>query len=47
MIMCGDLRDPSIVSASFRVERDPNQTFMVIVYKQPFTEIDSFDRHIS
>ena len=44
--VCGDLRDPSIVSASFRVERDPNQKDVIYGYslhKQPFTEIDSFD----
>jgi len=44
--VCGDLRDPSIVSASFRVERDPNHKDVIYGYslhKQPFTEIDSFD----
>lgn len=42
----GDLRDPSIVSAVFRLERDPNKKDIVYKYtftKQPFTEIDSFD----
>lgn len=42
----GDLRDPSIVSAAFRVERDPNNKDIIYKYsllKQPFTKIDSFD----
>ena len=42
----GDLRDPSIVSAVFRIERDPKHNDVVYEYslhKQPFTEIDSFD----
>lgn len=42
----GDLRDPSIVSAVFRLERDPNKKDIIYKYtftKQPFTEIDSFD----
>jgi len=42
----GDLRDPSIVSASFRVERDPNNKDIIYGYslfKQPYTVIDSFD----
>jgi nucleoside-diphosphate-sugar epimerase len=42
----GDLRDPSIVSAAFRVERDPNHNDIIYGYtlhKQPFTVIDSFD----
>ena len=42
----GDLRDPSIVAAAFRVERDPNHSDVIYNYslhKQPFTEIDSFD----
>ena len=44
--VCGDLRDPSIVSAAFRIERDPNVKEVIYRYslfKQPFTEIDSFD----
>ena len=42
----GDLREASIVSAAFRVERDPNHTDVIYDYslqKQPFTVIDSFD----
>ena len=42
----GDLRDPSIVSAAFRIERDPNHNDVIYGYKlhkQPFTVIDSFD----
>ena len=42
----GDLRDPSIVSSSFRIERDPNHVGIIYKYssfKQPFTKIDSFD----
>ena len=42
----GDLRDPDVVAASFRVERDPNHSDVICNYslhKQPFTEIDSFD----
>ncbi len=42
----GDLRDPSIVAASFRVERDPNHKDVIYGYsllKQPYTIIDSFD----
>ena len=42
----GDLRDPSIVSAAFRIERDPNHSDVIYNYslhKLPFTEIDSFD----
>ena len=42
----GDLRDPAIVAASFRVERDPNHPDVVYGYslfKQPYTVIDSFD----
>ena len=42
----GDLREASIVSAAFRVERDPNHTDVIYDYslqKQPFTIIDSFD----
>ena len=42
----GDLRDPSIVAASFRVERDPNHKDVIYGYsllKQPYTVIDSFD----
>ena len=42
----GDLRDPSIVSAVFRVERDPDSKDIIYKYsllKQPFTKIDSFD----
>jgi GDP-D-mannose 3',5'-epimerase len=42
----GDLRKPEIVSAAFRVERDPNHTDVIYDYslhKQPFTVIDSFD----
>jgi len=42
----GDLRKPEIVSAAFRVERDPNHTDIICDYslhKQPFTVIDSFD----
>ena len=44
--VCGDLRDPQIVSAVFRVERDPNNKDIIYgchLLKQPFTEIDSFD----
>ena len=44
--ICGDLRDPSIVSAVFRIERDPNHKDIIYGYsllKQPFTVIDSFD----
>jgi nucleoside-diphosphate-sugar epimerase len=42
----GDLRDPSIVAAAFRVERDPNHKDVVYgysLYKQPYTVVDSFD----
>jgi nucleoside-diphosphate-sugar epimerase len=42
----GDLRNPEIVSAAFRVERDPNHTDVIYDYslhKQPFTIVDSFD----
>jgi GDP-D-mannose 3', 5'-epimerase len=42
----GDLRDLSIVKASFRIERDPNHKDVIYKYslhKQPFTIIDSFD----
>jgi len=44
--VCGDLRESSIVSSSFRIERDPNHKDVIYGYslhKQPFTEIDSFD----
>ena len=44
--VCGDLRDPQIVSSAFRVERDPNNKDIIYGFhllKQPFTEIDSFD----
>ena len=44
--VCGDLRDPSIVSSTFRIERDPNYKDVIQKYnllKQPFTVIDSFD----
>ena len=44
--VCGDLRDPSIVSSVFRIERDPNHKDVIYSYslhKQPFTVIDSFD----
>lgn len=42
----GDLRDPSIVSAVFRLERaaeDKDVIYRYTLTKQPFTEIDSFD----
>jgi nucleoside-diphosphate-sugar epimerase len=42
----GDLRDPKIVEAAFRIERDPNQKDVIYnytFYKQPFTILDSFD----
>ena len=42
----GDLRDPSIVSAVFRLEKDPDNKDIIYRYtlsKQPFTKIDSFD----
>ncbi len=42
----GDLRDPSIVSAVFRLEKDPENEDIIYRYtltKQPFTKIDSFD----
>jgi len=42
----GDLRDTSIVAASFRVERDPKHKDIIYGYsllKQPYTVIDSFD----
>ena len=42
----GDLRDPSIVHAAFRVERDPKHDNVLYKYsllKQPFTVVDSFD----
>ena len=42
----GDLRDPKLVEAAFRVERDPNQQDVIYSYslfKRPFTLIDSFD----
>jgi len=44
--VCGDLRDPKIVEAVFRLEKDPNHKDVIYGYsllKQPFTEIDSFD----
>ena len=42
----GDLRDPKLVEAAFRVERDPNHEDVIYSYdlfKQPFTIVDSFD----
>lgn len=41
----GDLRDPRIVSAAFRLEKDPNKSiiYRYTLTKQPFTIIDSFD----
>lgn len=42
----GDLRDPAIVEAVFRVERNPENPDVIFEYnlfKQPFTEVDSFD----
>ena len=42
----GDLRDPKIVEAAFRIERDPNQKDVIYnytFYKQPFSILDSFD----
>jgi nucleoside-diphosphate-sugar epimerase len=42
----GDLRDPKLVEAAFRIERDPNHSDIIYNYnlfKQPFTIIDSFD----
>jgi len=44
--VCGDLRDPNIVSAAFRIERDPNNSEVIYNYtrlKRPFTEVGSFD----
>jgi GDP-D-mannose 3', 5'-epimerase len=42
----GDLRDPSVAAAAFRIERDPNHKDIIYGYsllKQPYTVIDSFD----
>ncbi len=42
----GDLRDPSIVTAVFRIERDPKHKDVIYDYsllRQPYTKIDSFD----
>jgi nucleoside-diphosphate-sugar epimerase len=42
----GDLRDPDIVSAVFKIEKDPNQKDVIHKYtrfKQPFTEVHAFD----
>ena len=42
----GDLRDPKLVEAAFRIERDPNHSDIIYNYslfKQPFTVTDSFD----
>ena len=42
----GDLRDPLLVSSSFRLEVDPNNKDIIYPYqftKQPFTEIVAFD----
>lgn len=42
----GDLRDPSIVSAVFRLEKDSEDKGVIYrhtLHKQPFTKVDSFD----
>ncbi len=42
----GDLRNPKLVEAIFRVETDPNHKDVIYnfnYYKQPFTNIEAFD----
>lgn len=42
----GDLRDPEVVEAIFRIETDPNHEDVIYdynFYKQPFTNIEAFD----
>jgi len=44
--VAGDLRDPDIVAAAFRVESDPNHKDVIYDYtlfKHPFTNIEAFD----
>ena len=42
----GDLRDPKVVEAIFRIETDPNHKDIIYnytFYKQPFTNVEAFD----
>jgi len=44
--VAGDLRDPKVVEAVFRIETDPNHKDVIYnynFYKQPFTNVEAFD----